>query len=126
MASRLLGTPEHPVLTPPKATLAEYSGVYVDDQGHLTWIATSSGGRLSTRRADGERSYLQASACDLFYHPDGFSTLRFVRDGRAQVTGAVIDRILGPEVLLVKTVEPLPAEQNASGPDPILGRAPNA
>lgn len=81
---------------------------------------------MSTRRADGERSYLQASACDLFYHPDGFSTLRFVRDGRAQVTGAVIDRILGPEVLLVKTVEPLPAEQNASGPDPILGRAPNA
>jgi D-alanyl-D-alanine carboxypeptidase len=114
IAARLLGLPEHPVVTLPSATLDEYAGVYVDDQENVTRIVTCAGGRLSTQRAGGDRSHLQASACDLFYYPDGFSTLRFIRDGKGQVTEAVIDRILGPEVPLRKTAQSLPAEGQAS------------
>jgi CubicO group peptidase (beta-lactamase class C family) len=100
-------------------TLDDYVGVYRFDDEDATRFITREGDRLFSQRSGGDKKEIVAAARDEFFFKDLLpATLRFQRDARGKVTGAVFKRYNSPEQAGRKTDEPLPPERKAIQVDP--------
>ena len=123
IAAQALGVPERPPTLPAgaldTATLDGYVGVYVD-QEKVVRTVRREGGRLFAQRRGGEKAELLPIARDRFVYEDVPAQLAFQRDAQGRVSGALLDRGIGPDLALRKSDEAPPAERQAIAVSPAL------
>lgn len=131
-ATRALGKPlgERPSVALPPATLDEYVGVYLIEEGGEgeeddVRVVTREGEQLHTRRSGGSKLPVSFSDEDRFFYPESLTTGRFVRDGEGRVTGMWLTPTVGPEEHAARTDRPIPEEPEEAEIDPaVLERYP--
>ena len=93
-------------ITLPENMLAQYTGVYEDENGDQRMIL-KDGDKLYSQRSGGPKYMIRPFATDGFFFDDSFTTITFSRNTSGQVTGALInDR--GMQSSWTRTDKPLP------------------
>ncbi|MDP4223531.1 MAG: serine hydrolase [Bacteroidota bacterium] len=107
-------------ITVPENILAQYTGVYEDENGSQRMI-TREGGQLYSQRSGGQKYKIRPFANDRFFFDETFTTITFNRNASGNVIEAVTDD-RGTRVTWTKTNKPLPVHNEIKLSPEILSR----
>jgi CubicO group peptidase (beta-lactamase class C family) len=94
-------------------------GVYVNAENEERYISRD-GNKLFSQRAGGSKNEIYPASPTEFFFKDSFARIEFIKNEKAEVTGAKLFERIGPVETYTKTTKPLPTGRKEIALDPAL------